>query len=58
MLSPFSYDELKAYQEEKSVPTTIQPEPIQESQEQPEQQTLIPEEKPKRRKKTTRPDSQ
>ena len=58
ILSPFSYDELKAYQEEKAVPTTIQPEHIQEPQEQPEQQTLIPEEKPKRRKKTTRPDSQ
>lgn len=28
ILSPFSYDELKAYQEEKAVPTTIQPEPI------------------------------
>ena len=61
ILSPFSYDELKAYQEEKAVPKTIQPEPIPETpkpQEQPEQQTLIPEEKPKRRKKTTRPNSQ
>lgn len=61
ILSPFSYDELKAYQEEKAVPKTIQSEPIPETpkpQEQPEQQTLIPEEKPKRRKKTTRPDSQ
>lgn len=61
ILSPFSYDELKAYQEEKEIPTTIQPEPIPETpepQEQPEQQTLIPEEKPKRRKKSTRPDSQ
>lgn len=61
ILSPFSYDELKAYQEEKAIPTTIQTEPIPETpepQEQPEQQTLIPEEKPKRKKKTTRPDSQ